>query len=159
VTVLVGVVLLALAGVPSLVLAGLLHADAQHSAVLREISRLTAPLAPAREQLTEDEVFVRRTPGVPLPELIADVYHGRHRYGDKGVIGSAAQQAGLRALTEPTFDSLVRANWDTGEREALSWRCDVCRGVVADGEKPHDNCHGCGCPCTLLIGQPGMVMA
>jgi hypothetical protein len=72
--------------------------------------------------------------------------------------------AGERALKTPTdtFDALVEFNWDTGEREALSWRCDVCRGVVAEGERPHDHCQGCGCPCTtaeMLIGQPGMVMA
>jgi hypothetical protein len=145
VTVLAGVVLLALAGVPSLVLVGLLHADAQHSAVLRDISRLTAPLAPPRVELTEPTV---RPFGVPLPELIADVYHGRHRYGDKGVIGSAAQQAGLRALREPTgeFDALVRSNWDTGEREALRWVCGSC-DPGRDGERPHQSCSGCMCAC------------
>jgi hypothetical protein len=98
--------------------------------------------------------------GVSHDDYVANDYAARHRADDKKVIGSSAQQAARRALLEPTFDSLIAANWATGEREALQWRCDVCRGVVAEGEKPHDNCHGCGCPCTSpLVGQPGMVFA
>jgi hypothetical protein len=185
-----GIVLLAASLAPGLLLVGLLSADTAWTVHQREMARLTAPLAPAREDLTEP---AKRVPGATLADVgpapdseptpsdvllyriaaglrgldserVSDEYHGRHRY-EVGAVGSAAQQAGLRALREPTgeFDVLVRANWDTGEREALSWRCDVCRGVVAEGERPHDHCQGCGCPCTTaepaLIGRPPLVGA
>jgi hypothetical protein len=185
----IGIGMLLASALPLGVLVGFLHNDTKWTRHQREMARLTAPLPAVRDELTEPAVRVRgatitahmgpavdvQADALPLEALsrfaeglrnldserVNNEYPGRHRYGV--AVGSSAQMAGVRALREPTgeFQTLVSANWDTGEREALVWRCDVCRGVVADGERPHDHCEGCGCPCRLpaLIGRPPLVGA
>lgn len=181
---LIGVTLLAACLIPLGAFTGLLHADTKWTAHRAEMDRLTAPLPAVREDLREpgvrrtpgkalaaegyvdtgwvelftpDELLLERVAagirGLDS-ERVNDEYHARHRADDKSVAGSSAQQAGRRALCEPTFDSLIAANWRTGEREALAWRCDVCRGVVAEGERAHESCDGCGCPCTMIGRSP-----
>jgi hypothetical protein len=174
-----GVVLLATSLIPLGLFCAFMHGDTKWTQHRAEMERLTAPLPDERQDLREPgalkaggfvdtgwislddpepellERVAAGLRGLSHDDYVANDYEGRHRADDKKVIGSSAQQAARRALLEPTFDSLIAASWSTGEREALAWRCDVCRGVVAEGEKPHDNCHGCGCPCTSpLIGRP-----
>lgn len=96
-------------------------------------------------------------------DLIANEYEGRHRGDDRNVIGSSAQEAGRRALREPTdaFDAIIAYGWDTGEREALAWRCGSCT-VGRERERRHQSCPGCGCPCRapqVMIGRPPLVGA
>lgn len=168
-----GVVLLAAAAVPSLVLAGLLHADAQTSAVQRTIAAMhvRSSVVPREEPHQEERYPARQAPtdlgrAYDRPGLPWRLVNSPGMsWMTTGYLRARVpvpwphlqrKLAGERALTEDTqFTAIVRSNWDTGERAALEWRCDSCRDLV-EYERRCQSCSGCACPCTL-IGQPGMV--
>lgn len=181
---LIGIVSLVAAAIPSLALAGLLHADAQASAVQRDIARLTSPYAPPRQDLTgeQEPVPTRRVPGRALAANgFVDTPAPAYTPPPPAVLERAL--AGLRGLDSERVNNEYegRHRWGTAEGSCAQvarmralriptdqWNtlvapltagwCDSC-SPGRERERPHQSCPGCPCPCRhphMLIGQPGM---
>jgi hypothetical protein len=68
----------------------------------------------------------------------------------RGYIGQHTAQAVIRrrALEEPThaFDLIIAHSW------SADWRCTSCQ-TGRDGERTHQSCAGCSCPCSLTPAE------
>jgi hypothetical protein len=180
----IGIVLLVSCLAPLGVLRGFLSNDTKWSRHQQDMARLTAPLAPPRQDLTgEQPTVARRIPGQALAaEGFVDIPAPAYQRPPAAALERVL--AGLRGLDSERVNNeyrgrhrdddprVVGCSTQKAGRRALriptaEWEllvapltadwCESCRGVVADGESPHLFCPGCACPCRhpeMLIGRP-----
>lgn len=131
----------AIAAVEGAAILLMLAADTRDSSADAEIQLWSEWIAPARDEDTAALAWpLRQTPtdleaaytGEPLPA---------RPIGASWNVNTAAWH---QMITEYRFLAV-------GGVEATDWRCDSCT-TGRDGERLHNSCRGCGCPCTNAAG-------
>jgi len=92
------------------------------------------------------------------PSTLAAIAERDDPLRPRGYIGQHTAQAVIRrrALEEPTqaFERIIAHSWSADElqTDAADWRCTSCQ-TGRDGERTHQSCAGCSCPCSLTLTE------
>jgi hypothetical protein len=144
-----------------------LHLDAVRSREARDLDRLTVPLPPERANLTtlparvagtnlDDELVTLARAGAESPapsdETLGRLLAGLRRADDAPV--ALVRRRARPGWDTPTaeFHMIVGQIFTTAEYQALvrRWMCTSC-DVGRDGERRHQSCTGCSCPCGVCV--------